>query len=44
MTQNIKVKDLLYFKGKISNRHIVLEIAEEENITEKYKIMISILK
>lgn len=44
MTQNMKVKDLLYFKGKVSNRHIVLDITEEENITEKYKIMVSILK
>lgn len=44
MTQNIKVKDLLYFKGKVSNRHIILEMIEEDNITEKFKIMVSILK
>lgn len=44
MTQNIKVKDLLYFKGKVSNRHITLEITEEDNITEEFKIMVSILK
>lgn len=25
MTNNIKLIDLLYFKGKISNKHIVLE-------------------
>ncbi len=44
MTQDIKVKDLLYFKGKISNRHITLEMTEENNITENFKIMVSILK
>lgn len=44
MTQNIKVKDLLCFKGEISNRHIILEISEKDNITEKFKIMVSILK
>jgi len=44
MTQNIKVKDLLYFKGKVSNRHIILEMKEEDNITENFKIMVSILK
>lgn len=42
MTQNIKVKDLLYFKGQISNRNIILEITEEYNITEKFKIVVSI--
>lgn len=44
MTQDIKVKDLIYFKGKVSNRHITLEIVEEDSIIEKFKIMVSILK
>lgn len=44
MTQNIKVKDLLHFKGKVSNSHITLETIEEDNITENFKIMVSILK
>lgn len=39
-----KIEDLLYFKGKISNKHITLEQIEDEEISENLKIMVSIIK
>lgn len=44
MTQNLKIKDLLYFKGKIKSGHITLEKIENEEIIENFKIIVSILK
>ncbi len=44
MTQNIKVKNLLYFKGKVSNRHIILNEIENKEIDENFTILVAIIK
>ena len=44
MTQNKKIQDLLYFKGKIDNRHIVLNNLENKEIDENFTILVSIIK
>ena len=44
MTRFNKMIDLLYFKGKINNRHIMLnEIKNKEN-DENFTILVSIIK
>lgn len=42
MTRQLKIADLLYFKGKIKNNHITID----KNIKNEYdfNIMVSIIK
>lgn len=44
MTRFNKMTDLLYFKGKIDNRHIVLNNLENKEIDENFTILVSIIK
>lgn len=40
MTQNNKMEDLLYFQGKINNRHI--DIKSQNKVQNDYKLSILI--
>ena len=42
MTHNKKLNDLLYFKGKIDDRHININLTENIEIDNNFKIMVSI--
>ncbi len=44
MTQFKKIADLLYFKGKIDNKHIILNGLENKEIDENFTILVSIIK
>ena len=44
MTRNLKIADLLYFKGKINNRHIVLNEIESKENDDNFTILVSIIK
>ena len=44
MTRQLKIADLLYFKGKTENNHITIE-ADKNNKTEyDFNIMVSIIE
>ena len=42
MTHNKKLTDLLYFKGKIDNTHITINLTENIEIRDNLKVMLSI--
>ena len=44
MTRFNKMTDLLYFKGKIDNRHIILNKIENKENDENFTILVSIIK
>lgn len=44
MTRQLKIADLLYFKGKIENNHITLETNKNSKNEYDFNIMVSIIK
>jgi len=44
MTNNIKLIDLLYFKGKIGDRHIILESSKNNRKFNNFLVRLSIIK
>lgn len=44
MTRQLKIADLLYFKGKIENNHIILETDKNSKNKYDFNIMVSIIK
>ncbi len=44
MTRQIKIIDLLYFKGKTENNHITLETNKNSKNEYDFNIMVSIIK
>ena len=44
MTRQLKIADLLYFKGKINNNHITLVIDKNNKNEYDFNIMVSIIK
>lgn len=44
MTRFNKITDLLYFKGKFDNKHIVLNELQNKEIDENFNILVSIIK
>ncbi len=44
MTRFNKMKDLLYFKGKIDNKHIILNELETKETDKNFTILVSIIK
>jgi len=44
MTRFNKMTDLLYFKGKFDNRHIILNEIENKEYDEIFTILVSIIK
>ena len=43
MTRNEKIVKLLYFKGKISNKHISLNEVYDKEIDNNFNVIVSIL-
>ena len=43
MTRFNKIADLLYFKGKISNKHIFLNEVYDKKIDNNFNVIVSIL-
>lgn len=44
MTRQLKIADLLYFKGKTENNHIILETDKNNKNEYDFNIMLSITK
>lgn len=44
MTRQLKMADLLYFKGKTENNHITLETDKNSKNKYDFNIMVSIIK
>jgi len=44
MTRQLKIADLLYFKGKTKNNHIILETDKNSKNEYDFNIMVSIIK
>lgn len=44
MTRFNKMTDLLYFKGKIDNKHIILNELETKENDKNFTILVSIIK
>ncbi len=44
MTRQLKIADLLYFKGKMKNNHIVIENDKNSKNEYDFNIMVSIIK
>ncbi len=44
MTRFNKMTDLLYFKGKIDNKHIILNELENKENNDNFTILVSIIK
>ena len=44
MTRQLKIVDLLYFKGKISKKNIKLDEIENKNYYSDYIVLVSVIK
>jgi len=44
MTRKEKVFDLLYFKGKIEDKHIQLKLSKDKDLKNDFDIVVSIIK
>lgn len=44
LTRQFKMADLLYFKGKMKNKHIVIEKDKNTKNEYDFNIMVSIIK
>lgn len=44
MTRQLKIVDLLYFKGKINNDNIKLDEIENKNYYSDYIVFVSVIK
>ena len=44
MTRQLKIIDLLYFKGKIRNKNIKLEETKNKDYDTDYIVLISVIK
>ena len=42
MTRLTKLTELLYFKGKINNKYVALELSDDKEITTDFTIILSI--
>ena len=44
MTRQLKIMDLLYFKGKINNKNVKLDEIKNNNYYSDYIVLVSVIK